>query len=77
MSTFVFAGWAIRRPMELLNSTAGAALLILLFEPQQLFQASFQLSFAVVAAIALILGQSREGESWTVRVGNVVHDIIS
>ncbi len=65
MSTFVFAGWAIRRPTELLNSTAGAAFLILLFQPEQLFQASFQLSFAVVAAIAIILGLERDGEPWT------------
>jgi competence protein ComEC len=74
MSTFVFAGWAIRRPTELLNSTAGAALLILVFEPEQLFQASFQLSFAVVVAIALILGQSCEGEPWLMRVQNRLLD---
>jgi len=64
MSTFVFAGWALRRPTELLNSLAGAALLILLIEPEQLFQASFQLSFAVVAAIAVILADAREPEPW-------------
>ncbi len=72
MSTFVFAGWAIRRPTELLNSTAGAGLLILLFEPEQLFQASFQLSFAVVVAIAVILGQSWGNEPWPMRVQNRV-----
>src|SRR5205823_2935485 len=69
-STFVFAGWPLRRPTELLNSLAGAAALILLLEPEQLFQASFQLSFAVVAAIAMILGHSREGETWPVRMQN-------
>ncbi len=76
MSSFVFAGWALRRPTELLNSTAAAALLILLVEPEQLFQASFQLSFSVVAAIAVILGHSREIEPWPVRIENRIlrHD---
>lgn len=67
MSSFVFAGWAVRRPTEILNSTAGAALVILAIQPEQLFQASFQLSFVVVGAIAVILGVS-DGESWTIQV---------
>jgi ComEC/Rec2-related protein len=70
MSTFVFAGWALRRPTELLNSLAAAAVLILFFQPEQLFQASFQLSFAVVAAIAVVLGHSREVEPWPMRLQN-------
>jgi len=55
MSSVVIAGWALKRPTDLLNSTAAAAVLLLLFEPEQLFQASFQLSFAVVASIAVFL----------------------
>jgi ComEC/Rec2-related protein len=38
----------------LLNSLAAAAFIILVWDPQQLFQASFQLSFAVVLSLALL-----------------------
>jgi len=55
MATVVIAGWSLRRPGDLLNSLAAAAVLILFWEPQQLFQASFQLSFAVVLSIALLM----------------------
>lgn len=53
MMTVVILGWALHRPGDLLNSLAAAAFLILLAEPQQLFQASFQLSFCVVLSLAL------------------------
>lgn len=55
MMTVIIGGWALRRPSDLLNSLAAAAFVILLWEPQQLFQASFQLSFFVVLSIALFL----------------------
>ena len=55
MMTIIIGGWALRRPTDLLNSLAAAAFLILLWEPLQLFQASFQLSFFVVLSIALFL----------------------
>ncbi len=55
MMTVVIGGWALRRPSDLLNSLAAAGLIILLWDPQQLFQASFQLSFFVVLSIALFL----------------------
>jgi len=55
MMTVVIVGWTLRRPGNLLNSLAGAAFIILLWEPRQLFQASFQLSFFVVLSIALLL----------------------
>lgn len=55
MMSIVIGGWAISRPIDLLNSLAGAAFIILLGDPQQLFQASFQLSFFVVLSIALFL----------------------
>jgi competence protein ComEC len=55
MMTVIVGGWSLRRPSDLLNSLAAAALIILLWEPQQLFQASFQLSFCVVLSIALFL----------------------
>jgi ComEC/Rec2-related protein len=54
MMTVVIAGWSLRRPSDLLNSLAAAAFLILLWDPQQIFQASFQLSFFVVLSLALL-----------------------
>lgn len=55
MMTIVVGGWALRRPSDLLNSLCAAAFVILLWEPEQLFQASFQLSFFVVLSLALCL----------------------
>jgi len=53
MMTVVIVGWALRRPSDLPNSLAAAGFLILVWDPRQFFQASFQLSFFVVLAIAL------------------------
>jgi ComEC/Rec2-related protein len=53
MATVVIAGWSLRRPSNLLNSLAASGFIILLWDPLQLFQASFQLSFFVVLSIAL------------------------
>jgi competence protein ComEC len=55
MMTIVLGGWALKRPGDLLNSLAAAALIILVGEPRQLFEASFQLSFFVMLVIALML----------------------
>lgn len=55
MMTIVLGGWALKRPGDTINSLAAAAFLILLWEPRQLFEASFQLSFFVVLVIALML----------------------
>ena len=55
MMTVVLGGWALQRPGDTINSLAAAAFIILLWEPRQLFQASFQLSFFVVLVIALML----------------------
>lgn len=57
MMTVIIAGWSLRRPSNLLNSLAAAGFIILLWQPAQLLQASFQLSFFVVLAIALLLPQ--------------------
>ncbi len=54
MMTVIIAGWMLRRPTDLLNSLAAAACIILVWQPEQLFQASFQLSFFVVLSIALL-----------------------
>jgi ComEC/Rec2-related protein len=55
MMTIVIGGWALKRPGDLINSLAAAAFIILLWEPRQLFEASFQLSFFVMLVIALML----------------------
>lgn len=54
MMTVIIGGWMIRRPTNLLNSLAVAGLIILVWDPRQLFQAGFQLSFFVVLGLALI-----------------------
>jgi len=65
MMTIIIGGWALKRPTDLINSLAAAAFIILLWDPQQLFQASFQLSFFVVLSIALLLPPlQRVGERW-------------
>lgn len=53
MMSVIIGGWSLKRPSDLLNSLAAAGLIILVWDPQQLFQASFQLSFFVVLSIAL------------------------
>jgi ComEC/Rec2-related protein len=55
MMTIVLGGWALKRPGDLLNSLAAAAFIILLADPRQLDEASFQLSFFVMLVIALML----------------------
>lgn len=55
MMTIVLGGWALKRPGDTINSLAAAAFIILIWEPRQLFEASFQLSFFVVLIIALML----------------------
>ena len=55
MMTIVIGGWAAHRPVDLINSLLAAAFVILLWDPSQLFQAGFQLSFLVVLSIALVL----------------------
>lgn len=56
MMTVIIAGWMLERPSKLLNSLAVAAFIILVWQPEQLFQASFQLSFFVVFSLALLAG---------------------
>ena len=51
MAAVLLGGIFFDRPVLALNSLAGAALLILAVDPNQLFSAGFQLSFAVVGAI--------------------------
>lgn len=55
MTSVVVGGWALSRPVDVLNSLAVAGWVVLLWEPRQLFQAGFQLSFGVVAALGLLM----------------------
>src|SRR5262249_28678680 len=54
MTSLIVAGWAINRPSDLINSLRCAALIILGYDPQQLLQAGFQLSFLCVLSLALV-----------------------
>jgi competence protein ComEC len=54
MMSVILLGWSLKRPTDLLNSLAMAACVILVWQPEQLFQAGFQLSFFVVLSIALL-----------------------
>lgn len=53
MLTVWWSASLLRRPPQPLNSLCAAAWLILLWQPRQLFQAGFQLSFAVVLGLVL------------------------
>jgi ComEC/Rec2-related protein len=55
MLSVIIVGWALKRPSDLLNSLFAAALIILVWQPQQVFQAGFQLSFCVVLCMILII----------------------
>jgi competence protein ComEC len=55
MLTVIIVGWALKRPSDILNSLFAAALIILVWQPQQLFQAGFQLSFFVVLCLVLTI----------------------
>jgi competence protein ComEC len=55
MLSVVIIGWALKRPSDLLNSLFTAALIILIWQPRQLYQAGFQLSFLVVLCMILTL----------------------
>jgi competence protein ComEC len=54
MACALLVGWMLVRPADTLNSLAGAALVILLYDPTQLFGSGFQLSFSVVLAIVTL-----------------------
>jgi competence protein ComEC len=56
MSSVVLAGFLAERKVFTLNSLAAAAVVILGWDPNQLFALGFQLSFAVVTAIVLLAG---------------------
>jgi len=58
MSSVIILGWMLKRPNNLLNSLAASAILIFLWQPEQLFQPGFQLSFILLLAFAVWPGMS-------------------
>ncbi len=54
MAVVLLLGWALVRPVDLLNSLAAAALVILVYDPLQLFDGGFILSFAAVTALVVL-----------------------
>ncbi len=65
MAAVVISGWSLERPSALLNNLAVSALIILSWDPLQLFDAGFQLSFVVVASLILVAPViDRKIQSW-------------
>ena len=54
LTLYLFGRWMFRR-VRLLNALAAVAIAYLLWDPGQLFEASFQLSFAAVAALGALV----------------------
>lgn len=55
MTAVFIACWIWIRPSDALNSLGAAALAVLAFQPLQLFDGGFQMSFAVVASIIICM----------------------
>ena len=53
MACVILLGWMWKRPPESLNSIGAAALLLLFWDPLQIFQPGFQLSFVIVSSIVI------------------------
>jgi competence protein ComEC len=66
MCSVVVGTWSLRRPADLINSLSLAALSLLAWDPGQLFQAGFVLSFGVVGALP-ILTPAFESALWRFR----------
>ena len=52
MTTVMLSGWMLKKPHTMLNSLFTAAWCVLIWQPTQLFQIGFQLSFGVVLGLA-------------------------
>lgn len=64
MLAVVLLGFMLQRRVSLLNTWSFAALLILLVDPSQLFNAGFLLSFGVYAALCIALHLCLEEKAW-------------
>ena len=56
MSALIVISFSLRRPANALATLSTAALFVLLLEPMQLFGASFQMSYGIVAVLLLLGG---------------------
>ena len=65
MAAFLQAAFVLRQPASPLAALTGSAWCVLLLAPQQLFSASFQMSYGIVAAL-LLLGLPL-GDAWQAR----------
>ncbi len=74
MSSVVILGWSLRRPSDVLNSVAAAAGILLVFDPGQLFQAGFQLSFGVVIGMVMWTGRVSDWMEGWIRPDPLVPD---
>ena len=54
MASIWLIGWVLVRPTDLLNSLAAAGLVILAWDPMQLFDGGFVLSFAAVLSLTVL-----------------------
>jgi competence protein ComEC len=86
MATLWIAGRILNRPSDTINLLFGAALIILALNPADLFDVSFQLSFAAVLALLLVLpviaatakqwgidpGSRKTPPKWTFRVSHSI-----
>lgn len=64
MLAVLLLGYILQRRVSMLNTWSFAALLILLVDPSQLYNAGFILSFGVYAAICLALKVCLEEKAW-------------
>ena len=60
MASVWLLSWMLVRPTNGLNNLAAAALVLLVWEPTQLFDGGFLLSFTVVAAIVVLTPRIEE-----------------
>jgi len=64
MALFILAGVSLERPVVQLNAMSASGFILLLYNPEELFQLGFQLSFSIVAFIVMA---ARPLTSWLVR----------
>jgi len=74
MVALILAGRLLWRPVAPVNAVGAAALIILLLSPSQLFRPGFQLSFAAVIGIIVVVGrvEPKLRGVWRTRLGYTV-----
>ncbi len=60
MMSILIGGWMLRRPHSMVNSLFSAAWIILLWQPNQIFQTGFQLSFGVALSLITLVNPIRD-----------------